>query len=131
MLKWPNWPNIGPTAGEPRDRILRDQLAGLLRQIDQDRAGFEQPHGLAAGPVGIDDRRDAVIGVERQELRLELLALADVDRDHLVGQAEFLERDVHLVTVRGWPGPALDHGHLLFAWLGAAAFRTRGPAARS
>src|SRR5260370_21857774 len=57
----------------------------------------------------MDDRRDAVIGLDLEELRLELVAGADIDRDHLVGNAECLERDMHLVPIGGRPSPYFDH----------------------
>ena len=34
-----------------------------------------------------------------QELRLELVAGADIDRDHLVFEAELFERNVHFVAI--------------------------------
>jgi hypothetical protein len=45
---------------------------------------------------------------DRQEFRLELIALADVDRDDLVGQAEFFQCIMNFVAVGGRPGPDLD-----------------------
>jgi len=41
----------------------------------------------------IDDHRDLGIRAEPQEFRLVLLALPDIDRDQLVGEAQFLERN--------------------------------------
>ena len=52
------------------------------------RARLEQLEGLAARAFRVDDRRNAVIGVDRQELRFELLAGAYVDWDDLVRHAE-------------------------------------------
>jgi len=40
----------------------------------------------------------------------ELLARADVDRVHAVGNARFLEHDVDLVPVGRRPGVEVDHG---------------------
>ena len=56
-----------------------------------------------------------MIGVDRQEFRLELLAGTDVDRHDLVGHAELFESDVHLVAIGGRPSPHFDHvdPHLL------------------
>ena len=68
-------------------RIGRDEAAGLLGEVEQDRARFEQRERLAARPVGIDDRRNLAVGIERQEFRRALLALADVDRMRLVRPA--------------------------------------------
>ena len=50
-----------------------------------------------------------MIGRDLQELRLELVASADVDRDHLVGKAEILQRDMHLVAIRRRPTPHFEH----------------------
>ena len=74
-------------AGEPVARVGRDQLPGLLGEVDQDRAGLEQRHRRPPGPSWIDDRRDAVVGGDRQELRLELVAGADVDRNDRIRAA--------------------------------------------
>ncbi len=60
--------------------------------------------------VAIDDRRDAVVRADLEKFRLELLVLADVDRMHGIGQAEFLERDGSLAAVRRRPGVKIDHG---------------------
>src|SRR3546814_14910269 len=49
-------------------QVRRDQLAGLLGKIEEDRPGLEQRYGTAAiGGLGIDDRRDTVVGRDRQE----------------------------------------------------------------
>ena len=50
----------------------RPELAGLLGEIHQDGAGFE--HGEAV--VAVDDRGDAVVRADLEELGLELLVLA-------------------------------------------------------
>src|SRR4029077_15269042 len=44
-----------------------------------------------------------------EELRLELVAGADIDRGDFVFEAQFFERDVHLVAVRRRPGPDFKH----------------------
>ena len=58
---------------------LRQEFARLRGQIKQDGARLEQADGLAIWSVGIDQRRDLVVGTDLQEFRRELLALADVD----------------------------------------------------
>ncbi len=90
-------------------RVLRQKLAGLLREIDQDRARFEQAYGLAARAVRIDDRRNAVVGGDLQELRLELLALGDVDLVHAVGQPALFQHDGNLAAVGRAPRVKFDH----------------------
>src|SRR5580700_7083302 len=54
---------------------LRPELAGLLAEIDQDRARFEDADRLPARPLDVDDRGDAIVRADLQEFRLELLAL--------------------------------------------------------
>src|SRR3546814_14195528 len=69
------------------DVCSSDLLAGLLGKIEEDRPGLEQRYGTAAiGGLGIDDRRDTVVGRDRQEIGRELLALADVHRHDPIGQ---------------------------------------------
>src|SRR5512139_285323 len=93
----------------PLHRILRQELAGLLGEIDQDRARFEQADRLAAGTVGIDDRRNAVVGADAQELGLELLTLGDVDLVHAIGQPALLQHYRNLAAVGRAPRMKLDH----------------------
>jgi hypothetical protein len=81
-------------------RILRDQLAGLVGEIQQDRAGFEQRERLAVRAVRIDDRGDLVVRVQRQERGRELVVGVEAHEMRLVGQAGFLEHDRHLDAVR-------------------------------
>ena len=59
-------------------------------------------------PLGVGDGRDLVVGADGQELLAELVALADVDRVHAVGQAGLLEQDVDLVAVGRGPGIDVD-----------------------
>src|SRR4051794_11202977 len=89
---------------------LRPELAGLLAEINQDRARFENADRLPARPVAVEDRRDPVVRADLQEFRLELLTLGDVDRHHLVGQPHLFDRDADLATVRRVPSPQFD-GH--------------------
>ena len=63
--------------------------------------------GLPPGPV-IDDRRHAVVGRDRQEVRLELFALGDVHRDHGVWEAALLEHDRDLPAVGRRPEIEID-----------------------
>jgi hypothetical protein len=59
---------------------------------------------------GVDDRRDAVVGGNAQEVRLELLALADVHRNDAVGDAGLFQKDRDLVAVGRRPIIEIDHG---------------------
>jgi hypothetical protein len=45
-------------------RIGWQELAGLLGEIEQDRARFEQGQRRTTGAVGIDDGRDLAVGIE-------------------------------------------------------------------
>src|SRR4029078_1694340 len=75
------------------------------REIHQDRAGLEQAEII----VAIDDRGDAVVRADLEEIRRELLVLADVDRMHGVGEANFFQHDGSLAAVRRRPGVKVDH----------------------
>ena len=104
----------------PLDRVVAavdvggEEFAGLLRQIQQHRAGFEDRDRL--GPAlrrVIDHRGNPVVRRDRQELRLELIALADVDREDLVFQPGLFEKHRDLVAVRRGPVIKVDHGAFL------------------
>jgi hypothetical protein len=57
------------------------KLAGLLSEILKNSTGLEDADRLAAdGRIVVDDRRNAVVGRNRQKLRRKLLSLTDVDR---------------------------------------------------
>src|SRR5258706_1935193 len=79
------------------------EAAGLRGEIEQHRARLGQREGLAARAVAVDHRRHLVVGGDLEEIRLELVAGADVDRVHVVGRARFLEHDVDFVAVRRRP----------------------------
>ena len=73
---------------DPAANVGRDELPGLFGKIEQDRPGLENRNRRAAVLwFVIDDGRDAVVRGNRQELRLELITLADVDRDDPVGES--------------------------------------------
>jgi len=57
----------------------------------------------------VDDRRDAVVPADGQELRPELLAAIDVHRDQLVGQLQLLQGDGDLLSVGRSPEVEVDH----------------------
>ena len=89
--------------------ILRQQLAGLFGQIDQDRAGLEHRVGLSARAVLIDDHGHLGVRIQFQELGAELLVGENVHRVDLVGKAELFERDVDFHDVRAAHGIEIDH----------------------
>ena len=99
---------------------LAAELARLARQILQDGARFEDRDRRAVGTLGIDDGGHPVVGRDFQEFRFELLALADVHRVHIVGQAHLFQRDGDLPAVRRGPVVQVDgrgHGRVSFCLL--------------
>jgi len=68
---------------------MRPKLAGLLGEIKQDRSGLHEPKSV----VGIDDRRDLVVGRDGEKVGMELVVLADVDRVHPIWQPHFFQHD--------------------------------------
>src|SRR3984957_6775266 len=97
------------------------KLSGLLGEIEQHRAGFEDRDRLAAAfRLVIDHRGNAVVRRDRQKLRLELIALADIDRENLVSQPGLFEKHRDLVAVRRGPVVQIDHGAFPDEWRGIA-----------
>ncbi len=89
-----------------RPDVRRQEGAEFLGQIEQDRAGFEQPDRLAAALRRvIHHRRDLGIRIDRDEAGAELVALADADQPGVVfgvriaGGEQLLQhhRDLHPV----------------------------------
>ena len=66
-------------------RVLGQEGAVLLREIEQDRAGLEDAGGFGQGMV--DQRRNLRVGIDRDEPGAELVALADVDDIRVVFRA--------------------------------------------
>ena len=64
-------PNEGHLEEDPlnrlvaRNRIRRQELTGLLGKIEQDRSGFEEAHRPPARPIGIDDRGNLSVRIQR------------------------------------------------------------------
>ena len=97
---------------DPTAKTGRKKLAGLLGQVLQLASRTRTPTAgrrRAAGAVSTN-RGDPVVGRNLQELRGELLALADVHRLEEVGEPRFLEEDGDLVPVGRGPVVELDHG---------------------
>src|SRR6267142_500585 len=88
--------------------VLRQKPAGLGGEVEQHRARLGERERLAAGTALVDHRGDLVVGRDRQELGLELVARADVDRVHAVFEPGLLEHDVDLVAVGRRPRIEID-----------------------
>src|SRR5208282_6592474 len=80
------------------------ELAGLLAEIDQNRAGLEYADRRAARALGVDDRRDLAVRTDFDEGGGELLTFADVHGLDGVGQAHLLQSNADLAAVRCIPG---------------------------
>ena len=65
----------------------------------------------APPPFGfvIDDRRHAVIGIELEELVVELVATPDIERDDVVWKAALFEQDGDFLAVGRRPVIEIDH----------------------
>src|SRR6267154_2587612 len=84
------------------------EFAGLLAEIDQDCARFEDADRLPSRTLWIDDRGDAVVWADLQESRVELLAFGDVHGFGGVRQAHLFQSDTDLTAVRGVPSVEFD-----------------------
>ena len=93
--------------------FLREKAPFLLAEIHHDRPRLEDADRRAAAlRVVIDQRRHAVVGIELQELRLELVAAPDIAGDKVVIEAQLLEQDRDLLAVRCRPVVKLEHDGL-------------------
>src|ERR1700722_17816566 len=87
-------------------RIFRRQeLAGLFRQMDEYRARLENRD---AG-VMIDDRGNLAVRTNLDELRLELIAVANIDWMNRILEPALLEHDCRLAGIWRRPGVKIDH----------------------
>src|SRR5690606_18320601 len=93
---------------DPCPQVRWHEAAGLLGEVEEDGAGFEDADRLAPRAVPVHDRRDLVVRADREELRRELLVAGDVDDAHLVGQAHLLEGHADLASVGRIPGVQFD-----------------------
>src|ERR1700737_2421584 len=98
--------DVGPPA-----HVLRKETAGLVGEINQDRAGLEYRNRLAAiGWCTIHNRRNAIVRTDRQKFRLELFTGPDVDGNDPVGKAELFQHDRDFPAVRRRRIIEVDHG---------------------
>ena len=94
-------------------QVGRPELAGLLRQIHQDRARLEKRERLTAGTFGVDDRRNFVVRIDRQILRLELVVLTEIDRIYFIRHADLFEHNRNFFTVGRAPSVEFNHRLIL------------------
>src|SRR5262249_16016481 len=115
---------------DPAAQVLCDELSGLLREIEQDRARFEHRDGRpAARRIMIHDGGNPVVGRDLQERALELVSLTDIHGENLIRQSGLFEKNRHLVAVRRRPVLHVDHvtgclgwgiGYWGFWWVGGS-----------
>jgi len=82
-----------------RQRIARDQPAGLFGQVVEDGPGLDQGQRMAAWAVGIDQGRDAGGRVYLQIVGLLLIALRQVENVHRALDTAFVDRDRRTLPV--------------------------------
>jgi hypothetical protein len=96
-------------------QVGRQQAPRLLGEIEEDRAGLEDGQGAAAcRGLMVDDRRDLVVGRDREKRGRELLAGGETDRDDPVRHPGLLEEEPDLEAVRRGAVVQVDHGVLVF-----------------
>jgi hypothetical protein len=95
-------------------RVFGTQLAGLLGEIDQDRAGLGDDQAV------VDDHRDLVVGIHLREFGSQLVA-AEEDAVNVVLEAHLLDTDGNLQSVGGRVGIQIDH--VCFPVLGSLGSR--------
>ena len=91
-------------------RLLGQESPGLLREIKQHGAGFEdRDRRAAAHRFGIDQGWNPVVRRDLEEFRLELLAGTDLHRNDAIGHPGFLEKHRDFVPVGSRPVVKVDH----------------------
>src|SRR3546814_5489661 len=81
-----------------QQRIVRPSGAlALFCEINEDCTGFEQRERRIDRHIRIDDRRNLVVRVDRQEILTELLVVLDVDRVNLeeIGRTQVRTADTN------------------------------------
>jgi len=76
-----------------RRRILRQEAAALLREVEQDGIAVENRD------VAVDDRRNLGVRIDGEKARVELLALPRIDRDGFERQPGLFEEESDLHRV--------------------------------
>jgi hypothetical protein len=86
----------------------RDERSLSSRKKDRARLKYSNRLAMVDGAV-VDNGGHAIIRRERQELGIELIASADVDRLDRVIDTRLLEKESDLVAVRRRPVIEVDH----------------------
>jgi hypothetical protein len=90
-------------------RIGRQQFAGFLGEILQDRAGLEHRDARFA----VNHGGHLVVRADREEFGLELIALVYVDGNYTVREASLLEEDRDFLAIARGPEIQVDQVGLL------------------
>ena len=102
---------------EPRQELWlvgrsADEAPGFFAEIEQDGARIEHPRLDPARPFGVDDRGHLAVRIDGAKSGRVLLALARIDRDDFVGEAELLQQERDLGGIGGGVEIEADHGAL-------------------
>ena len=90
--------------------------------------GFENANrGTTAFRRMVDQHRHAMVGIDLQKVRLELIAASDVAGNDLVVETKLFEQDRDLLAV--WRRPKVDIEHRYFLWEPVEMWRMSGQAA--
>ena len=89
-----------------------EEPAGLLGEVEQDRARIEHPRLAPTGSLGVDDRRDLAIWVDGAKGGRVLFAFGCVDGHEFVRHAEFFQQQRDLGGIGRRVEIKSDHGAL-------------------
>src|SRR5215468_8876045 len=113
--------------------VLREETAFLFREVHHDRTRFEDADRRAAALRRmVDQHRHAMVGIDFQKVRLELIAAPDIAGDDLVVETELFEQNRNLLAV--WRRPKVEIEHRCFLSAGydfAGCAELRSPALSS
>ncbi len=89
--------------GDPITLGLTIELPGLAGQIHQNCAAFKNRDRCTIRPVRVHDCGHPVVRGNLQELRVELIALSDIDQMRGVGQLHLFQGDGNFPAIRCRP----------------------------
>lgn len=87
---------------------ITEKLAGFLGQVNQNGTAFKQFEWFSVRAMRVNNRRYFVVGAEFQKLGLELIALANINRNGFPLKSHFLAGNVNFVAVGSCPGVDLN-----------------------